>query len=185
MKNTTLKAPLVAKNIPTVAERTQGEVVTFAAAAAKKMGDDGLVVLLEGREATVNYIPSRYRYTLTMSDNVALGQRRAAQRIGAAAQAKVAERSKVSDSELAAIICEELVRLCKEEERAQMAQSGPVIYEVNLLIDNDIYEPYIYCHLYVYNYNQDILISMVPPKNKTPLTFHIYYLWMQMLIVID
>ena len=42
VKNTTLKA-LLAKNIPTVRERTQGEVVTFGAAAAKKMGDDGLV----------------------------------------------------------------------------------------------------------------------------------------------
>ena len=70
----------------------------FAAAAAQKMAADGLIVLLEGREATVNYIPSRCRYTLTMSDNIALGQRRAAQRIGAAAQAKVEEGSNVSDS---------------------------------------------------------------------------------------
>ena len=91
VKNTTLKAPLVAKNIPTVAERTQGEVVTFAAAAAKKMGDDGLVVLLEGREATVNYIPSPYRYTLTMSDRAVLGQRRAAQRLAAAVLKDVGE----------------------------------------------------------------------------------------------
>ena len=84
VKNTTLKAPLVAKSIPTVAERTQGEVVKFAASAAQQMGDSGLVVLLEGREATVNYIPSPYRYTLTMSDRAVLGQRRAAQRLAAA-----------------------------------------------------------------------------------------------------
>ena len=84
IKNTDLKGPKVSKNIPTVAEQTQGEVVKFAAGAATQMGDDGLIVLLEGREATVNYIPSKFRYTLTMSDTVVLGQRRAAQRIAAA-----------------------------------------------------------------------------------------------------
>ena len=84
IKNTDLKGPKVSKNIPTVAEQTQGEVVKFAAAAATKMGEDGLIVLLEGREATVNYIPSPYRYTLTMSDTAVLGQRRAAQRVAAA-----------------------------------------------------------------------------------------------------
>ena len=50
----------MSKNIPTVAEQTQGEVVKFAAAAAQQMGEAGLIVLLEGREATVNYIPSPY-----------------------------------------------------------------------------------------------------------------------------
>mmetsp|Transcript_17031 Transcript_17031/g.53143 ORF Transcript_17031/g.53143 Transcript_17031/m.53143 type:complete len:325 (+) Transcript_17031:203-1177(+) len=84
IKNTELKGPKVSKNIPTVAEQTQGEVVKFAAAAAQQMGEAGLIVLLEGREATVNYIPSPYRYTLTMSDHTVLGQRRAAQRLGAA-----------------------------------------------------------------------------------------------------
>ena len=84
IKNTDLKGPKVSANIPTVAEQTQGEVVKFAADAATKMGADGLIVLLEGREATVNYIPSPYRYTLTMSDTVVLGQRRAAQRVAAA-----------------------------------------------------------------------------------------------------
>jgi cytidylate kinase len=148
VQNTLLKSAKVKSTIPTVARQTQGTVVKFAAAAAQKMAADGLIVLLEGREATVNYIPSRCRYTLTMSDNVALGQRRAAQRIGAAAQAKVAERGNggdvpaVSEAELAEIIRVELARLAGEEEKAHMAQSGPVIYEVNLLIDEDIYVPY-------------------------------------------
>jgi cytidylate kinase len=85
IKNTELKSNKVKNFIPTVARVTQGTVVVFAAAAAQKMADAGLIVLLEGREATVNYIPSNYRYTLTMSDNVQLGQRRAAQRIAASA----------------------------------------------------------------------------------------------------
>ena len=85
IKNTDLKSNKVKHSIPTVARVTQGTVVVFAAAAAQKMADAGLIVLLEGREATVNYIPSNYRYTLTMSDNVQLGQRRAAQRIAASA----------------------------------------------------------------------------------------------------
>jgi cytidylate kinase len=148
VQNTLLKSAKVKSTIPTVARQTQGTVVKFAAAAAQKMAADGLIVLLEGREATVNYIPSRYRYTLTMSDNVALGQRRAAQRIGAAAQTKVAARKQgantpaITDAELAEIIRGELSRLAREEEQAYMAQSGPVVYEVNLLIDEDIFSPY-------------------------------------------
>jgi hypothetical protein len=56
--NTTLKGPIVGSNIPTVAEVTQGQVVKFASDACKMMGDDGMSVLLEGREQTVNYIDS-------------------------------------------------------------------------------------------------------------------------------
>ena len=110
--NTTLKEPKVSKNIPTVAERTQGEVVTFAAAAAKKMGDDGLVVLLEGREATVNYIPSPYRYTLTMSDRAVLGQRRAAQRLAAAVLKDVGEGA--SDEAISASLRAKLSEFLEE-----------------------------------------------------------------------
>ena len=83
VSNTLLKAPKVGKHIPTVAERTQGEVVGFAAGATRAMGEDGLIVLLEGRQQTVDYVPTPFRYTLTMSDTTVLGQRRAAQRLGA------------------------------------------------------------------------------------------------------
>ena len=85
IQNTDLKGPLVSKNIPTVAKQTQGEVVKFAASAAQQMGADGMIVLLEGREATVNYIPSKFRYTLSMSNPKLIGERRAAQRIAAGA----------------------------------------------------------------------------------------------------
>jgi hypothetical protein len=89
IKNTELKGPKVSKNIPTVAERTQGEVVKFASAATNRMGAAGLIVLLEGREATVNYIDSPHRFTLVMSDASVIGRRRAAQRVAAAALAAV------------------------------------------------------------------------------------------------
>ena len=102
IKNTDLKGPKVSANIPTVAEQTQGEVVKFAADAATKMGADGLIVLLEGREATVNYIPSPYRYTLTMSDTVVLGQRRAAQRVAAAVSNEIADGA--SDADVSAAV---------------------------------------------------------------------------------
>lgn len=63
---------------------TQGEVITFAASAASTLGKAGYVVLLEGREQTVNYVRTPYRFTLTLSDESLIGKRRAAQRIMAA-----------------------------------------------------------------------------------------------------
>lgn len=44
-----------------------------------------LVVLLEGREQTVNYVRSPYRFELVLSHPELIGQRRAAQRIMALA----------------------------------------------------------------------------------------------------
>ena len=91
VQNTELKSPQVSKNIPTVAEMTQGEVILFAASAVEVMGKDGLVVLLEGREQTVNYVRTPYRYTLVLSDESLIGKRRAAQRIMADALKKLPE----------------------------------------------------------------------------------------------
>ena len=85
VQNTLLKEPKVSTNIPTVAEFTQGEVVLFAASALQMLAADGWVVLLEGREQTVNYVPTPYRFTLTLSDGTLIGKRRAAQRLMAAA----------------------------------------------------------------------------------------------------
>lgn len=83
--NTVLKEPKVAANIPTVAEVTQGEVINFAADAIKTMCAAGMSVLLEGREATVNFVRSPSRFILTISDTELLGRRRAAQRVMAQA----------------------------------------------------------------------------------------------------
>ena len=90
-KNTELKSPKVSKNIPTVAEVTQGEVILFAAGAVETMGKDGIFVLLEGREQTVNYVRTPHRFTLVLSDESLIGKRRAAQRIMAEALSIVGE----------------------------------------------------------------------------------------------
>jgi hypothetical protein len=84
IQNTDLKSPKVSKCIPTVAQQTQGEVINFARDALEKMRLDGKNILLEGREQTVNYMPTPYRYTLTISDGTLVGKRRAAQRLAAA-----------------------------------------------------------------------------------------------------
>lgn len=47
----------------------------------EQMQKDGIVVLLEGREQTVNYVRSPNRFTLTLSDDTLIGKRRAAQRL--------------------------------------------------------------------------------------------------------
>uniref|UniRef100_A0A7S2LJM0 (d)CMP kinase n=1 Tax=Leptocylindrus danicus TaxID=163516 RepID=A0A7S2LJM0_9STRA len=85
VQNTDLKVPKVAKNIPTVAEVTQGEVVLFAADAIQVLGANGFNVLLEGREQTVNYVRTKNRFTLVLSDESLIGMRRAAQRMMAGA----------------------------------------------------------------------------------------------------
>jgi cytidylate kinase len=85
VQNTELKAPKVSKNIPEVAKFTQGEVILFAASAVETMGQDGIFVLLEGREQTVNYVRTPHRFCLELSDESLIGKRRAAQRIMAAA----------------------------------------------------------------------------------------------------
>ena len=86
--NTVLKEPRVSKNIPTVAEMTQGEVVCFAAKAAELMRADGMNVLMEGRSQTLDYIRTPHRFELTLPEPIIIGMRRAAQRMmGSALQA--------------------------------------------------------------------------------------------------
>jgi hypothetical protein len=93
VQNTTLKTPLVSKNIPTVAQATQGEVILFAADAVQRMGGDGIFVLLEGRAQTVNYVRTPNRFCLTLSDPSLIGKRRAAQRLMGATLAAVQKLS--------------------------------------------------------------------------------------------
>jgi len=83
--NTDLKKPSVGANLPTVARLTQGEVINFVGGALKQMADDGCSVLLEGREQTLNYIRTPFRFELVLSDTTIIGMRRAAQRMGAMA----------------------------------------------------------------------------------------------------
>ena len=93
IQNTLLKSPAVSPHIPTVAQYTQGEVIQFAASAVQTLSRNGITVLLEGREATVNYVRTPHRFCLRLSssssndnnnDNdksLIIGQRRAAQRL--------------------------------------------------------------------------------------------------------
>ena len=105
VQNTELKVPKVSKNIPTVAEVTQGEVVKFAAEAVDIMGNDGLFVLLEGRAQTVDFVRTPYRFTLTLSDETLIGKRRAAQRVMAAALKQTTDAATVEDVEAAVQAC--------------------------------------------------------------------------------
>jgi len=106
VKNTVLKGPKVSANIPTVAQETQGEVVAFAAGAIEQMRAAGKNVLLEGREQTVDYVPSKFRFTLTLSDTSVIGKRRAAQVIGANALKELQEKGgePTSDDVNAAVV---------------------------------------------------------------------------------
>lgn len=58
---------------------------SFAAGAIQQLEAAGEVVLLEGREQTVDYVRTPHRFILTLSDESLIGKRRAAQRVGAAA----------------------------------------------------------------------------------------------------
>merc|ERR1719253_681059 len=65
--NTLLKEPRVGKNIPTVAEMTQGEVIMFAGNAAEQMRREGMNVLMEGRAQTLNHVRTPHRFELTLA----------------------------------------------------------------------------------------------------------------------
>merc|ERR1711935_857267 len=112
VQNTELKSPKVSKNIPTVAEVTQGEVILFAADAVETMGKDGIFVLLEGREQTVNYVRTPHRFTLVLSDDSLIGKRRAAQRLMADALASLGDCT--ADEDVAKTLEASLEKLTSE-----------------------------------------------------------------------
>ena len=112
VQNTELKQPKVARNIPTVAEYTQGEVILFASKAIERMSNSGICILLEGREQTVNYVRTPLRFTLMLSDESLIGKRRAAQRLMAAVYHDVNENSTEVDMKNA--LEQHLVRMLAE-----------------------------------------------------------------------
>ena len=73
----------------------------------KPQGADGSVVLVEGREETVNFIQTPFRFCLTMSDTSLIGKRRAAQRIVAHALKGQSDDKKPTDGldEAVAAVC--------------------------------------------------------------------------------
>ena len=76
------------------------------------MGKDGLFVLLEGREQTVNYVRTPFRFSLILSDESLIGKRRAAQRVMAEALNRVSTSATAAEVETALQEC--LVELAKE-----------------------------------------------------------------------
>lgn len=109
--NTTLKEPRVGKNIPTVAEMTQGEVIAFAAAAAETMRADGMNVLIEGRAQTLNYVRTPHRFELTLRDPLIIGMRRAAQRMMASTAQALSSNADASPEEVRAALNASLVSM--------------------------------------------------------------------------
>ena len=101
VQNTALKSPMVSKNIPSVAQVTQGEVILFAADAVATMSKDGIYVLLEGREQTVNYVRTPHRFELILSDDTLIGKRRAAQRMMGDALSAVSEGASIEQIQVA------------------------------------------------------------------------------------
>ena len=71
----------------TVANLSQGEVISFAASCADAMRAAGCNVLMEGRAPTLAYVRTPHRFELTLSKPLLIGSRRAAQRIVAKARA--------------------------------------------------------------------------------------------------
>ena len=103
------------KNIPLVANKTQGEVVNFVNIATSKMSAKGMNVLIEGREATVDHIATPHRFALTLSDPIIIGQRRAAQRIMAAALKSLgADVAAATPEQVNAALVAELAKIAAE-----------------------------------------------------------------------
>merc|ERR1712232_1345319 len=81
VQNTELKSPRISKAIPSVAEYIQGEVILFAADAIRIMSAQGVTILMEGREQTLDFVRTPLRFSLVLSDRSLIGKRRAAQRL--------------------------------------------------------------------------------------------------------
>jgi hypothetical protein len=93
-------------------------VILFAASAIEQMKADagGLVVLLEGRAQTVHYVRSPHRFELVLSDDRLIGQRRAAQRLMAAALPDVNGDLLVTDDMVATALQNALQRMVQDME---------------------------------------------------------------------
>lgn len=110
MNNGSFQTPGLPSFVRVRPNHKKGEVIHFAAKAVEIMTQESkLVVLLEGREQTVNYVRSPYRFELILSHPELIGQRRAAQRIMAMAMhdpmvASVIEASNVTDDMVKAAI---------------------------------------------------------------------------------
>ena len=109
IKFTELASNKVTSVISSVANLIQGEAILFIKDALEILKEDAFVVLLDGREPSMNYVPTPNRFELILSDPNVIGNRRAAQLVGAAALESVNEDA--SDEEVAAALNEALETL--------------------------------------------------------------------------
>jgi len=93
VEKTVLKDSKFAKNLPTVAEVTQGEVIKFVSGALAKMAEAGINVLVEGRAQTLDHIRTPHRFELVLDDTSIVGKRQAALQIGGKAWAAVKDKN--------------------------------------------------------------------------------------------
>ena len=110
IKDTLLMEPEVARAVPAVAEKAQGEVIKFAAEAAQLMQAAGMTVLMEGRSQSLDYVRTPYRFELVLNNPIAIGERRAAQRLLGAARDELLHEPLAADAALLSA----LRRLCEE-----------------------------------------------------------------------
>ncbi len=83
IKNSRLKARDISILVPLVAARTQGLSIAFARKAIKEMIAKGYTVIQEGRQVSLDHLPTSDRFELVLNDAKIIGQRRIAQRIAA------------------------------------------------------------------------------------------------------
>jgi len=114
IENTLLKQMRVSKNIPTVAEQIQGEVIQFANNAMSTLREAGMTILLEGREQTLNYMETPYKFRLMLSDESLIGKRRAAQRLMAQTLERIQDNAG-SDVDLESLLDLVLQSMANEE----------------------------------------------------------------------
>ena len=124
IKNTLLKAPDLEQILPKVASLSQATVLGFARRAVETLRKAGQTVLLEGREETLDHIPSQHRFRLTIPKGTKiLGERRLAQRV----LARTVQMLKSKDDELEELRVEVLLEKCLRDEvrrRDELSQKG-------------------------------------------------------------
>lgn len=111
VEKTVLKESKVGKNIPTIAEVTQGEVVKLVSAGLAKMAADGFNVLVEGREQTLNHLRTPHRFELVLDDPTIVGKRQAALQVGGKAWDKVGRNADSDGAAVKAAIEEAIANL--------------------------------------------------------------------------
>merc|ERR1719440_905346 len=111
VEKTILKESKVARNIPTVAEVTQGEVILFVGDALQKMSAAGINVLVEGREQTLNHIRTPHRFELVLADHSMIGKRQAALQVGGKAWEELGKNASADDAAVDAAIEKALAAL--------------------------------------------------------------------------